>query len=41
MPPRELGREIPICLHLDHGELGVLADIEDDVAAAKSVYTSP
>lgn len=87
---KELGCEIPICLHLDHGdtyelcvsciemgfssvmidgshlayednvaltrrvveyahkhdvtvegELGVLAGIEDDVVAAKSVYTSP
>lgn len=87
---RELGLDIPICLHLDHGdtyelcvsciesgfssvmidgshhpyeenvaltkkvveyahrhdvtvegELGVLAGIEDDVVAAKSVYTSP
>ena len=87
---KELGCEIPICLHLDHGdtfelcvsciemgfssvmidgshlpydenvaltrkvveyahqhdvtvegELGVLAGIEDDVVAAKSIYTSP
>ena len=72
---KELGCNIPICLHLDHGdtyelcvsciemgfssvmidgsslpydenvtvegELGVLAGIEDDVVAAKSVYTSP